>query len=171
MKRMIFLVVIGLVLLACTSKTKNTQNATPVIKTEKKDTTRSTHTLYESEFNEHEVNNGPVDTASFIFESWDVDQAPQFPGGEQKLLEFISKHLKYPVTAQDIDLQGQVLCHIIVSKTGKIGKCEVIRSLDRVCDNEALRVLKTLPRFIPGKLKGKNVNVWYTIPVTFKLQQ
>ena len=153
---------------ACTSKKKNRQTTKSETTIKKSDTTQVSTTSNESEFNEHDVNPGPIDTSSYIFDV--VDQMPQFPGGDQKLLEFISKHLKYPVTAQDFDIQGKVICRIIISKTGKVKRPEILRSLDRACDNEALRVLKTLPRFIPGKLKGKVVNVYYTLPVIFKLE-
>jgi len=168
MKRTIFVVLIGLTVIGCTFKTKNPQTAISETTIKKNDSSPLPNTYNESEFEGHDVNPGRIDTASFIFDT--VDQMPEFPGGKQKLLEFISKHLKYPVTAQDIDIQGKVICRIIISKTGKVEKCEVVRSLERTCDNEAIRVLKTLPRFIPGKLNGKKVNVWYTIPVTFKLE-
>jgi TonB family protein len=171
MKRTMFLVVIGFLLLACTLKTKNPKTNKSDTKTKKKDSSQFNSASNVVGVEDGDVNPGKIDTASYIFESNDVEQIPEFPGGEKKLLEFISKHLKYPVIAQDIDLQGKVICRIIVSKTGKIRKPEVVRSLDRVCDNEALRVLNTLPRFKPGKLKGKNVNVWYTIPVIFKLEK
>jgi len=164
-----FFVLLTLVVMGCTFKTKNPETSKSETVIKQNDTTQLPSTFYELEFEGHDVNPGPIDTASYIFESNEVDHVPEFPGGEKKLSEFISKHLKYPVTAQDIDLQGRVMCRIIVSKTGKIKKCEVLRSLERTCDNEALRVLKTLPRFIPGKVKGRNVNVWYFIPVTFKL--
>jgi TonB family protein len=170
MKKFLFLVLISLIAINCTYKTKNPKTAKSEITIKKNDSSQLPTIYSESNFEEHDVNPGPIDTASFIFEYYNVEKAPLFPGGKMELLEFISKHLKYPVRAKDIDLQGQVICRIIVSKTGKVEKCEVVRSLDRVCDNEALRVLKTLPRFIPGKLKGKNVNVWYTIPVTFTLE-
>ena len=168
MKRTIFLVLIVFEIIGCTIKTKNQQTSKSETTIKKNDSSLLLNTFYESGFNEHEVNPGPIDTASFIFDT--VDQMPEFPGGKQKLLEFISNHLKYPAILQDGDIQGKVICRIIVSKTGKVEKCEVVRSLERTCDNEALRVLKTLPEFIPGKLKGKNVNVWYTIPVVFSLE-
>lgn len=168
MKRTIFLVIIGLLGIGCTSKTKDPQTAKNETTIKKADTTQVSTISNESEFNEHDVNPGPVDTSSYIFDV--VDKMPQFPGGDQKLFEFISKQLKYPVSAQNFDIQGKVICRIMISKTGKVKKPEILRSLDRACDKEALRVLKALPRFTPGKLKGKVVNVWYTIPVTFKLE-
>ena len=81
-----------------------------------------------------------------------VEQMPQFPGGDAELYKFISQNLNYP--AMD----------------GSIGNVKVVRSVDRDLDNEAIRVCKKLPKFIPGKQNGQPVNVWYTLPVTFKLQ-
>ena len=98
-----------------------------------------------------------------------VEQMPVFPGGESELLYFISKHLKYPVIAQDNGIQGKVIVRFVVTRTGEVEKPEVLRSLDPACDKEALRVIKSLPRFIPGKQNGVNVSVWYTLPIKFKL--
>jgi len=171
MKRIIFLVMTGFLFLACTSKTKNPQINKSETKTEKKDSSQFNSVSNEAGVEDGDANPGKIDTASYIFESNDVEQIPEFPGGEKKLLEFISKHLKYPVITQIYDdFKGKVICRIIVSKTGKVKRPEVMRSLDPACDKEAIRVLKTLPKFIPGKLKGKNVNVWYTIPIIFKLE-
>jgi len=99
-----------------------------------------------------------------------IEQMPVFPGGESELLFFISKHLKYPVIAQDNGIQGKVIVRFVVTRTGRIGNPEVVRSLDPYCDKEALRVIKSLPRFIPGKQNGVNVNVYYTLPVEFRLE-
>ena len=67
-------------------------------------------------------------------------------------------------------VQGRVIVQFVVTKTGAIGNVKVVRSVDRDLDNEAIRVCKKLPNFIPGKQNGQPVNVWYTLPVTFKLQ-
>lgn len=162
---------IGFAVIGCTFKSKNPQTAKSETTIKKNDSSQIPNTLYESAFEGHDVNPGPIDTANYIFESNDVEQIPEFPGGEKKLLEFILKNLKYPVITQIYDdFRGKVICRIIVSKTGKVKRPEVMRSLDPACDKEAIRVLKTLPNFIPGKIKGKNVNVWYTIPVVFSLE-
>lgn len=99
-----------------------------------------------------------------------VEQMPQFPGGEKELLYFISKYLKYPVIAQENGIQGKVVCRFVITKYGVVNRVEVIRSLDPACDKEAIRVIKSLPSFIPGKQNGVNVNVWYTLPINFKLE-
>ena len=99
-----------------------------------------------------------------------VEQMPQFPGGDGALMKYIADHLKYPPVAMENNIQGRVVIQFVVTKTGKIGEVKVARSKDPDLDNEAVRVVKTLPDFIPGKMNGQSVNVWYTLPITFKLQ-
>lgn len=103
-----------------------------------------------------------------VFES--VEQMPQFPGGDTELLKYISSHLKYPTMAAENNIQGRVVVQFVVTKNGSIGEVRVIRPRDPDLDKEAVRVVKTLPNFIPGKMNGQPVNVWYTLPVNFKLQ-
>jgi len=98
-----------------------------------------------------------------------VDKMPQFPGGDEALLKYISTNLRYPQTAFVNNVQGKVTLRFTVSEVGKVGRIEVIRSLDATCDKEALRVIKALPDFIPGEQNNKKVAVWYTIPITFKI--
>lgn len=99
-----------------------------------------------------------------------VEQMPKFPGGDAELYKFISKNLNYPAMAIENNVQGRVVVQFVVTKDGSIGNVKVVRSVDRDLDNEAIRVCKKLPKFIPGKQNGQPVNVWYTLPVTFKLQ-
>ncbi len=99
-----------------------------------------------------------------------VEQMPQFPGGEAELMKYISKNLKYPPVAMENNIQGRVVVQFVVTKTGKIGEVKVVRGKDPDLDKEAVRVVKSLPDFIPGKMNGQTVNVWYTLPITFKLQ-
>ena len=99
-----------------------------------------------------------------------VEQMPIFPGGNAELLNNISKNLKYPYSARSNGIQGKVICRFIITSRGRIEKPEVVRSLDHACDKEALRVIKSLPSFIPGKQNGVNVSVWYTLPVDFRLK-
>ena len=95
---------------------------------------------------------------------------PRFPGGEAELMKYLSSHINYPTMAMENNVQGRVVVQFVVTKTGKIGEVKVVRSVDRDLDKEAVRVCKTLPDFIPGKMNGQAVNVWYTLPVSFKLQ-
>ena len=99
-----------------------------------------------------------------------VEQMPQFPGGESALMQYISKNIKYPPVAMENGIQGRVVVQFVVTKTGKIGEVKIARGKDPDLDKEAMRVVKSLPDFIPGKMNGQAVNVWYTLHVTFKLQ-
>ena len=99
-----------------------------------------------------------------------VEQMPMFPGGDAALMKYLSSHIQYPTMAMENNIQGRVIVQFVVTKTGKVGEVKVVRGVDRDLDNEAVRVVKSLPDFIPGKMNGQAVNVWYTLPVTFKLQ-
>ncbi len=99
-----------------------------------------------------------------------VQQMPQFPGGEGELLKYISTHIKYPTMAAENNIQGRVVVKFVVQKDGKVGEVVVLRGKDPDLDKEAVRVVKTLPNFIPGKMNGQAVSVWYTLPINFKLQ-
>lgn len=99
-----------------------------------------------------------------------VEQMPQFPGGDAELYKFINNNLNYPAMAIENGVQGKVIVQFVVTKDGSVGNVKVARSVDRDLDNEAVRVCKKLPKFIPGKQNGQPVNVWYTLPVTFRLQ-
>ncbi len=99
-----------------------------------------------------------------------VEHMPQFPGGEGELLKYISTHIKYPTMAAENNIQGRVVVKFVVQKDGKVGEVVVLRGKDPDLDKEAVRVVKTLPNFIPGKMNGQAVSVWYTLPINFKLQ-
>lgn len=99
-----------------------------------------------------------------------VEQKPQFPGGEAALLKYVAEHIRYPVMAQENNIQGRVVVQFVVTKTGAVGEVKVVRGKDPDLDKEAVRVVKSLPKFVPGKMNGHAVNVWYTLPIQFKLQ-
>ena len=100
-----------------------------------------------------------------------VETMPEFPGGQQALFKFLSENVKYPVIAQENGIQGRVICQFVVNKDGSIVDVEVVRSGgDPSLDKEAVRVIKSMPKWKPGKQRGKAVRVKYTVPVNFKLQ-
>ena len=99
-----------------------------------------------------------------------VEQKPQFPGGEAALLKYVAEHIRYPAMAQENNIQGRVVVQFVVTKTGAVGEVKVVRGKDPDLDKEAVRVVKSLPKFVPGKMTGHAVNVWYTLPIQFKLQ-
>lgn len=99
-----------------------------------------------------------------------VEQMPVFPGGEQALLAYVTSHVKYPEIAKEQDVQGIVQLRFVVLENGSIGDVQIVKSLESHCDAEAKRVVKSLPRFVPGKQQGKAVRVWYTLPIRFQIQ-
>jgi protein TonB len=100
-----------------------------------------------------------------------VETMPEFPGGQQALFKYLSENVKYPVIAQENGIQGRVICQFVVNRDGSIVDVEVVRSGgDPSLDKEAIRVIKSMPKWKPGKQRGKAVRVKYTVPVNFKLQ-
>lgn len=106
-----------------------------------------------------------------IFNGDDVDQQPSFPGGTNAFNTFIVSNLKYPVVAQENGIQGRVVVKFIVEKDGSISNVEVDRSVYPSLDNEAMRVIKNMPKWIPGQINGKAVKVECSYPFVFRLQQ
>ena len=100
----------------------------------------------------------------------EVEQMPQFPGGEAALMKFLQSHINYPPMASENGVQGRVVVQFVVDKTGKVGEVNIVRSVDKDLDKEAARVCASLPKFTPGRQNGQAVSVWYTLPVSFKLQ-
>ncbi|MBP7504912.1 MAG: M56 family metallopeptidase [Prolixibacteraceae bacterium] len=99
-----------------------------------------------------------------------VEEMPEYPGGEAALRKFISEKILYPVIAQENGIQGKVYVTFVVSADGSVKNAKIARGVDPVLDKEALRVVSTMPRWTPGKQRGKAVNVFYTIPISFILQ-
>ncbi len=97
-----------------------------------------------------------------------IEQTPQFPGGEQAMWTFIKENVHYPASVTEI--QGRVTCRFIIGKDGTISNIGVVRGLHTLLDKEAVRVIESMPKWIPGELNGKPVRVYYTIPIVFKLQ-
>ena len=99
-----------------------------------------------------------------------VEQMPQFPGGDAALMKYLSSHINYPPMAAENGVQGKVILQFVVEKDGRVGEVKIARSVDKDLDKEAIRVVKSLPKFTPGRQNGYPVRVWYTLPVNFKLQ-
>ena len=99
-----------------------------------------------------------------------VEQMPSYPGGMSALMQYLSNNIKYPVIAEENGIQGRVICTFVVERDGSITDVRVAKSVDPSLDKEAMRVVKAMPRWIPGKQNGSAVRVKYTLPVTFRLQ-
>ena len=99
-----------------------------------------------------------------------VEQMPSYPGGNGALMQYLSSHIKYPVIAEENGIQGRVICTFIVERDGSITDVRIAKSVDPSLDKEAMRVVSSMPKWIPGKQNGSAVRVKYTLPVTFRLQ-
>ena len=108
----------------------------------------------------------PEDEPIFVI----VENKPEYPGGDAALMKYISENIKYPVIAQENGIQGRVICQFVVNKDGSIVDITVVRGVDPSLDKEAVRVIKSMPTWKPGKQRGKAVRVKYTLPIVFRLQ-
>ena len=106
------------------------------------------------------------DTQVFVV----VEDMPEFPGGEVALRQWINSHVKYPVIAAENGIQGKVYVQFVVDRDGSVNNVVVARGVDPSLDQEAIRVVKQLPKWKPGKQRGKPVRVSYTVPINFQLQ-
>jgi len=98
-----------------------------------------------------------------------VDPMPEFKGGKEKLVEYISKNVKYPKTALKDKVEGKVLVNLIVASDGTIVDAKILKGIRQDLDNEALRVINKMPKWEPGKQHGKAIRVSYSLPINFKL--
>jgi len=98
-----------------------------------------------------------------------VENMPIFPGGDLGLMKYIQKHVKYPAIAKEYNITGKVYVSFIVDKSGSVTNVKIVRGVDKNLDAEAVRVVKSLPKYKPGKQRGKSVRVMFTIPINFTL--
>ena len=99
-----------------------------------------------------------------------VEEMPSFPGGDTELFKFIYDNIKYPEIAKENNIQGKVILRFCVTYKGTVDQVSVVRGVDPALDEEAIRVIKMLPLWKPGKQGGKPVNVWYSVPISFQLK-
>lgn len=99
-----------------------------------------------------------------------VEKMPEFPGGQEALNRFLVRNIKYPLLAQENGIQGRVVCQFVVNSDGSIVDISVVRGVEESLDKEAIRVIKSMPKWTPGRQGGKSVRVKYTLPIRFKLQ-
>ena len=98
-----------------------------------------------------------------------VEDMPAFPGGDLGLMKFIQRNVKYPPIAKEYNIEGKVYISFIVDKSGSVTNVKIVRGVDKNLDAEAVRVVKLLPKYKPGKQRGKPVRVMFTIPINFTL--
>jgi TonB family protein len=112
------------------------------------------------------VKDGATEKAVYKF----VSEMPKFPGGDKALLQYLAESVKYPIAAHSEGVQGRVIVRFTVSDSGKVENAEIISPLHPHCDAEVRRIVEAMPAWTPGKEKGKPVNVYYTLPVVFRLE-
>ena len=110
-------------------------------------------------------NNNDIPKEVFTY----VEQMPEFPGGEQALYKFLSDNIVYPIAAKEQGLEGKVYIKFIVSETGEIMNPASMKPSPKMLEDEAIRVIKAMPKWRPGKQNGRAVNVFFQLPVTFRL--
>jgi len=98
-----------------------------------------------------------------------VENMPEFPGGDLGLMKYIQKNVRYPPIAKEYNITGKVYVSFIVDKSGSVTNVKIVRGVDKNLDAEAVRVVKSLPKYKPGKQRGKAVRVMFTIPINFTL--
>ena len=99
-----------------------------------------------------------------------VEQMPEFPGGAAAMMRYLQENIKYPPEAAKNNIEGRVIVQFVIDETGQVGEVKVVRPVSEELDAEAVRVVKTFPKFEPGRQDGEAVSVWYTLPISFKLQ-
>jgi len=162
-KYLYMLPVAAICMIACTQSTKSADKAEEATSVEQPKTEQVKQAAKVENTSENTTVTGEVFQV--------VEEMPEFPGGNgQELMNFINKNIKYPASAHENGVQGRVIVQYIVTKEGDIVEPKVIRGVDPTLDAEALRVIKMMPKWKPGKQRGKAVNVKFTVPVTFKLQ-
>lgn len=108
---------------------------------------------------------------NIVYTTANVQQQPEFPGGDTAMYKWLSDHIQYPAQAAEEGVSGRVVVQFVVSKTGAIENIQVVRGRHPALDKEALRVVKAMPKWNPGRNNGQPVKVTYNLPVTFKLQK
>ncbi len=104
------------------------------------------------------------------YNEMNVEQQPEFPGGEDALMVYLSSHIQYPARAIDKEIGGRVVLGFVVNKNGDIDELKVLKGLGYGCDEEAMRVVGGMPKWKPGKNNGKAVNVYFNLPIVFEMK-
>lgn len=156
MKKLVFLFLLLGVIINCTAQTKKVSNSNTPIKDDVVEAPPPPPYIPEVE----EVKK---------FEDYIADEMPEYPGGEDALLNFIAKNLKYPIEDYDKDIQGKVITEFQIEKDGSLSNFKVVNSISSGLDAEALRVIKRMPRWKPAKYKGVPVKMIFSLPIVFHI--
>lgn len=105
-----------------------------------------------------------------LYTETDISQSPEYPGGEEELMTYLSNNIKYPTRAVSSETEGRVVLGFVVDKNGNIDEIKILKGIGDGCDEEAIRVVNQMPKWKPGKNNGKPVNVYFNLPITFELK-
>ncbi len=125
--------------------------------------------IKKAESKENDKETKIVNSDNDIYNFYTLEQKPEFPGGEKGLLSYIAKHTEYPNKAKRKNITGKVYVQFIIDKEGKVTNVKVLRSAHPLLDKSALKVIKSLPDWKPGKQRGKNVKVSFQVPINYTL--
>lgn len=118
------------------------------------------------------IDNGEVvaqNNKDSIYVADSVDTQPEYPGGKAELYKYLGNNIRYPKEAQDKFIQGKVYAKFVINVDGSIGEVKIVRSVHKLLDDETVRVIKTMPNWIPAEHKGQKVAVWYKLPINYKI--
>lgn len=104
-----------------------------------------------------------------VYEQFDIQKPPSFPGGETELLKYLAKNIEYPALAKETNIQGRAVLTFVINKDGSVGDVQIVKDPGGGCGKEAVRVVKSMPKWSPGEANGHPVKVRYTLPVMFRL--
>lgn len=135
------------------------------------DVTEGTNDLNKQVVREQIVQEAPAPEPEKVYTMAMVEQKPSFPGGDAAMYKWLGEHINYPAQASEEGVQGRVVVQFDVDKTGQIVNVKIARGRHPALDKEAMRLVKSMPKWQPGRNNGQPVKVTYTLPVTFKLQQ
>ena len=160
-KYLYMLPVAAMCMIACTQSPKSADKAEEATSVEQPKTEEA-----EVKYTPVEVEETKVEEQTFQV----VEEMPEFPGGMGECMKWLSKNIKYPQSAQENGVQGRVIVTFVVTKEGDIINPVITKGVDPALDAEALRVIKSMPKWNPGKQRGKAVNVKFTLPIHYRLQ-
>ncbi|HEY4785302.1 MAG TPA: TonB family protein [Bacteroidales bacterium] len=156
-----------------TEKTSALASAAPTIKSESSNEFISDETAAANDFKKNRQSlkakqalYGRANTPNTF-----VEQMPSYPGGQDSLMAFLRKNIQYPANASEMGISGKVILQFVIGKDGQISNINVLRGIGGGCDEEAVRVVKLMPKWVPGKQNGEAVPVYFTLPIVFNLQK
>lgn len=145
---------------------KTTIKFTAPVITKEKNTSGAIANVYKTSDATIVVTDVVVDSSKVVYSA---DEMPKFPGDVPAMIKFISENLHYPAASAELGIEGRVIVRFVVTKTGEVANAKIVRGMDEACNNEAIRVVKAMPKWKPGTVKGVPVDVYFTLPFTFKL--